>query len=388
MAVAFDGKRVMVLSAAAGAGHVRAAEALVSAFEQRGIRASHVEALKHTNPLFRRVYADLYMELVKRQPQLLGYLYHALDRPWQFEKRRLALDRLNTRPLVRLLRKERPALALCTHFLPAEILAHLRKQQLLDVPMGIAVTDFDAHALWLYRGADWYFVACEETRVHLAALGIPPHTIHVTGIPIDPAFAVPLTKPDARLRLGLEPDRTTVLVAAGGFGVGPVEALVRALQDMRHPIQLAVICGRNAPLERRLKAFSPTRQPMTVVGYTTEMDRWMAAADLLVGKAGGLTSSEALARGLILVVVNPIPGQEERNSDHFLEEGAAVRCNNLPVLAYKLDALLHDPDRLARMRAAVKRLARPTAAADIVSIVTRHERWSGERGATVKCASS
>jgi processive 1,2-diacylglycerol beta-glucosyltransferase len=109
---------------------------------------------------------------------------------------------------------------------------------------------------------------------------------------------------------------------------------------------------------------------MTVIGYTTEMHRWMAAADALVGKAGGLTSSEALARGLILVVVNPIPGQEERNSDHFLEEGAAIRCNNLPALAYKIDAVLDDPDRLARMQDAVKRLARPNAAADIVTIVT------------------
>jgi processive 1,2-diacylglycerol beta-glucosyltransferase len=109
---------------------------------------------------------------------------------------------------------------------------------------------------------------------------------------------------------------------------------------------------------------------MKVVGYTTQMQDWMAASDLLVGKAGGLTSSEALARGLILVIVNPIPGQEERNSDHFLEEGVAIRCNNLPALAYKIDALLSDRERLDSMRAAVRRLARPNAAADIVSMVS------------------
>jgi processive 1,2-diacylglycerol beta-glucosyltransferase len=117
---------------------------------------------------------------------------------------------------------------------------------------------------------------------------------------------------------------------------------------------------------------------MKIVGYTTEMDRWMAAADFLVGKAGGLTSSEALARRLLLIIVNPIPGQEERNSDHFLEEGAAIRCNNLPALAFKIDALLDDPERIARMRGAVQRLAKPDAAAAIVSIVTRDERERGE----------
>jgi processive 1,2-diacylglycerol beta-glucosyltransferase len=363
---------VMVLSAAAGAGHVRAAEALVSAFGMRGVHATHVEALKHTNPLFRRLYSGLYVELVNRQPQLLGYLYHALDRPWQLEKRRLALDRLNTGPLVRLVERERPTLALCTHFLPAEILIQLRKKRLLDVPIGVVVTDYDAHALWLYRGVDWYFVACEETRVHLAALGIPRDTIHVTGIPIDPAFALPLSKQKARLGRGLDPDRTTVLVCAGGFGMGPVEALVRTLHEIRHPVQLVVICGRNAALERKINALSAIRHPMKVLGYTTEMDGWMAASDFLVGKAGGLTSSEALARGLVLIVVNPIPGQEERNSDHFLEEGVALRCNNLPALAFKIDALLDAPDRLARMQEAVKRLAKPGAAAAIVSIVTRH----------------
>lgn len=152
--------------------------------------------------------------------------------------------------------------------------------------------------------------------------------------------------------------------------MGPVESLVRAVQEVRHPIQVAVICGRNAPLLRRLSDLPAGRHPLTAVGYTTQMHDWMAASDLLVGKAGGLTSSEALASGLILVIVNPIPGQEERNSDHFLEEGVAIRCNNLPALAYKVDALLSDAARLGRMRDAIRRLARPNAAGDIVSIVS------------------
>jgi processive 1,2-diacylglycerol beta-glucosyltransferase len=93
----------------------------------------------------------------------------------------------------------------------------------------------------------------------------------------------------------------------------------------------------------------------------------MAASDILLGKPGGLTTSEALARGLIFVIVNPIPGQEERNSDHLLEEGVAIRCNNLPVLAYKLDRLLGDSSRMDNMRANARRLARPHAARDIVT---------------------
>ncbi len=362
--------RVMVLSAAAGGGHVRAAEALVSAFGRREVSANHVEVLRHSTAIFRKIYSDLYLELVNRQPSLLGLLYDGLDRPWRYRRRRLALDRLNTRPLVRLLAGERPDLAVCTHFLPAEILLHLRKKRVLDIPVGVVITDFDLHAMWLYRGVDWYFVACEETRVHLAALGIPPETIHATGIPVDPRFAEPRGKRAVRRELGLLPDRTTLLVSAGGFGMGPVESLVRGLQEIRHPVQLAVICGKNEPLRKRIECLPAPVHPVTVVGYTTEMERWMAASDLLVGKAGGLTSSEALASGLVMVIVNPIPGQEERNSDHLLEEGVAIRCNNLPALAFKVDSLLSNPERMERMRRAVVRLARPGAAEQVVRIVT------------------
>lgn len=106
-----------------------------------------------------------------------------------------------------------------------------------------------------------------------------------------------------------------------------------------------------------------------MVGYTTAMDEYMAAADLLVGKPGRLTTAEALARGLPMVIVNPIPGQEERNADHLLEEGVAIRCNNLPVLAWKLDRLLDDPARLAAMRANVRRPARPHAARRVVDTI-------------------
>jgi len=361
---------VLVLSAAAGAGHVRCAEALAAAFAAKGIDAKHVEVLEYASYLFKKVYSDLYIELVNHQPAILGLVYDAMDHPWQYRKRRLALDWLNTRPLVRLLLASPPRMAICTHFLPAEILLHLRRKKILDIPVGVVITDYDLHAMWLYRGVDWYFVACEETKVHMVALGIPPETIHVTGIPIAPAFSAAMEKAETRRALGLQPDRTTVLVSAGGFGMGPVESLVKALQEVRHPIQMAVVCGKNPELKSRLEGLPAPNHPVKVVGFTTEIERWMAASDLLVGKAGGLTSSEALASGLVMVIVNPIPGQEERNSDHLLEEGVAIRCNNLPALAYKIDFLLSDKERFDRMRQAVRRLARPNAAADVVSLVS------------------
>jgi processive 1,2-diacylglycerol beta-glucosyltransferase len=364
--------RVLVLSVSAGAGHVRAAQAIERALIATGrVReVRHVDILQYTSKLFRRVYAEAYLDLVNRAPDVLGWLYDYFDEPWKHERLRLALDTLNATRFIRLLKVAAPDWAVSTHFLPAEIIAWLRSKGQLTTRQAIVVTDFDVQGMWLTRHVDRYFVALDETRAHLERLGVSPATITVSGIPIDPVFAEPKDPRVMRMKHGLAPDLTTIIVSAGGFGVGPVEALVHSLLELRHPVQLVVICGRSAELKDRLDQLAAARPPqltpgVRVVGYTTEMDEYMAAADLLVGKPGGLTSSEALARGLALVIVHPIPGQEERNADHLLEAGVAIRGNNLPALAWKIDRLLDDPMRLAAMRANARRLARPHAAQDI-----------------------
>src|SRR5207248_6707711 len=138
-----------------------------------------------------------------------------------------------------------------------------------------------------------------------------------------------------------------------------------------HSARVVAVCGRNAALKAELSEAVqtfPKRSAVsfTLVGFTTEMDELMTAADLFVGKPGGLTTSEALAKGLPMVVINPIPGQEERNSDHLLEEGAAIRCNNLPALAFKIDTLLETPRKLARMAETARALGKPAAAFAVV----------------------
>ena len=144
-------KKVLVLSASAGAGHVRAADAIVRAIEEMGAaeEVRHVDALEYTNKLFRHLYSKAYVEMVNKTPELLGWLYDALDTPWKNERRRLALDKLNTRPLVRMLKQYQPEVVICTHFLPAEIISWLKAKERITVPQAIVVTDFDVHAMWL-----------------------------------------------------------------------------------------------------------------------------------------------------------------------------------------------------------------------------------------------
>jgi processive 1,2-diacylglycerol beta-glucosyltransferase len=230
--------------------------------------------------------------------------------------------------------------------------------------------------MWLVHHYEQYFVAIDEARVYLEALGIPASKITVTGIPIDPVFAKRKNKLEMRQKHGLDNERITILLSAGGFGVGSVEPLIASLKAIEHKVQVVAIGGRNEELRKRLSKSSNNLAAggnllIHPVGYTQEMDEYMSASDIVLGKPGGLTTSEALAKGLAFVVVNPIPGQEERNSDHLLEAGVAIRCNNLPTLSYKLNNLLADSSRLARMQTASRKLGRPDAASDIARRVFR-----------------
>jgi processive 1,2-diacylglycerol beta-glucosyltransferase len=371
--------RVLLLSASSGAGHVRAAQALEKAFTARGdCTVEHIDTIQHVSKLFQRMYDKTYISMVRRAPEFMGLLYDRTDQPWRHPRRRLALDRLNTAPMIRMLKRVQPDLCVATHFLAAEIVAWLIAKRKLRAHNAIVVTDYDVHAMWLCRTVDRYYVAMDEAAEYLAHIGVPRDKLRVTGIPVDPLFAKPLDRSEARRALGLDATPLSILISAGGYGIGPVEQLVNDLLALERPWQIVAIAGKAEKVRKRLEEIS--RQAgklasgfprLVPIGFTTDMDKYMAAADLLVGKAGGLTTSEALARALPMALIEPIPGQEERNADHLLEAGAAIRCNNLPAAGWKIAGLLDDSARLDRMREAARAMGKPGAAMAIAEDALR-----------------
>jgi processive 1,2-diacylglycerol beta-glucosyltransferase len=367
--------RVLILSASSGAGHVRAGQALEQAFRSHGgCSVEHVDSLEYVSKLFQKIYDDAYIAMIRSAPNLMGLLYKRMDHPWQHPSRRLAFDRLNAQPMIRILKRIQPDLCIATHFLPAEILSWLiEKKKKLYARDAIVVTDYDVHATALTGNMNRYYVALQEAAEYLARVGVPREKLCVTGIPIDPVFETPLSRREARRTLGLALDARILLISAGGYGVGPLEQLVRDLLNLNRPWQIVAIAGKGEELKecldqmaRQVRKLSGGADRLVPVGFTKEIDKYMAAADVLIGKAGGLTTSESLARALPMVLIDPIPGQEERNADHLLEAGAAIRCNNLPAAAWKIAALLDCPEKLRAMQAAAKAMARPGAARAIV----------------------
>jgi processive 1,2-diacylglycerol beta-glucosyltransferase len=271
-----------------------------------------------------------------------------------------------------------PDAILCTHFLPAELLSRQREKGARLPPIWVQVTDFDVHALWIHPQVDRYCVASDEVAFRLADRGVPRERISVTGIPVMPQFSAVLERSACAAELGIDPAKFTVLMMAGGAGVGSLDDLAArllALPDDLRPreIQIVALAGRNADLLKRLQSLAkkhPGR--LFPFGFTTTVERVMTAADLVVTKPGGLSVSECLAKRKPMLLVSPIPGQEERNADYLLEAGAAVKAVDGATLAFKLSRLRSDPARLAAMGEAAHRICTPGAAGDVIGLLSTH----------------
>lgn len=363
--------RVLILHASAGAGHQRAAEAIAKAIRIENERAEVVltDILDFTPAIFKRTYAKGYLMLVRRAPELWGYMYARSDRHARVAWRariRSTFNKINAADFLSFYRDFAPTVAVCTHFLPLELLAATRRRNRLGARLHCAVTDFAVHSLWMVDHVDRYYVASEEARRQLLRRGQPQDGIRVTGIPVDPVFAARVDAREARRRLGLQPDLPTVLILSGGFGVGAMPDVIRAFRGACPRCQLVGVAGASEKTRRQAAALAREASvPVTVFGRVDNMHEFMDAADLVITKPGGLSTSEALAKGRPMLLTEPIPGQEQRNCEHLLESGAALRLYEADDAPEKVRQLLDDANLLPCMTACARALGKPDAAREI-----------------------
>ncbi len=387
--------RILIATVTAGGGHLAAAAALDEAWRASRPRdvVERVDLVNFFSKLHRSIHHGGYDKLVEHAPELWGMLFKQTDNPAR--ARKLAKwRRLFTTPsrhrFVSFLDRFKPDVVLCTHYLPFETLGalrqksaavHKRRGRTTVLASGLTerrhrnpaivsiVTDFEAHALWMDPAVDLYCVAAEHTKARLVARGAPTENITVTGIPIAAKFSAKIAQRVVRQRYGLRDDQPVLLALSGGFGMGPVAEALAELDKVTIPFQIIVVAGRNDELRRKLAA-QDHKHPTHVLGFTTNMHELMAVADLIITKPGGLTSSEALAMGRPMLILDPIPGQEAANSDFLLEHGAAVKVNRLDDLPFKLEQLLASK-KLPALSKAAKSLGRSDAARTICAEVAR-----------------
>lgn len=343
--------RVLLLSANFGSGHTQAARALAEAFRSSG--SSWAETVEIDHPLLSLVSSG-YLRLLDWAPRAYRTLYHApVGAPARAAVRAAYIGLVQ-----RELEKSDPTLVVATHPFPAAAAARLRLTGRLKAPLAVVMTDFVPHPLWISPGVDRYCLPSEAAARKMIALGAPRSAIRVTGIPIGPGFERAVSK--------AEKDRPFhVLAMGGGLGLGPLVEAVRSLAELPHPdLRVTVVCGHNQALRSEMEDLFAEDQRIAIHGFTSEIPALMARSSLLITKPGGLTCSEALAAQLPMVLLRPLPGHEEENAAYLASTGAALLEPMESAVGPLAASLLYGAqDRLERMRAAARALARPEAAA-------------------------
>lgn len=309
--------------------------------------------------------------MVKTIPQMYGYIYSRAERATEVGPFRTWASQFTAGNLRPLFERERPDVVVCTHAFPNGAMSEYKKMYADAPPVVGIVTDFAVHRFWMHNNIDAYCVATEAMRDAMIAGGVPAANIHVSGIPVDPKFT-PTGEPREALRerLGLPRDRNVALMMGGGLGFAPLARMLHALERVEAPITTVVIAGKNRRVEARvLKAAESATHPVRVLRFVDNVYDYMHAADAFVTKPGGLSTAEALAAGVPMVLSKPLPGQEERNVRVLTDWGVALRARTLAELAPALMEILTDSTRRERMIQAARQHGRPHAASDAAKLI-------------------
>lgn len=365
--------RVLVMGCSAGHGHVMAAQAITDQLRRRHptLDVTQIDMLRMLARWYGKTYRTVYLTMADRAPLAWRALYDWTDK--HPAKGGQILSRTAGRGLIRAVKRWQPHVVLATHFLAAEILSGAHKSGKLKASLQIVVTDHDIHRMWYWPGVDRYYVASDLVKARLCIrYGVPAERVFVTGIPVRRPFTEPQEHAEIRARYGLDPRRPIVLYMSGGFAPGPMRQAIMGLWHERRDAQVLAVCGRNERLRRAVARLPrPEGAVLHPLGFVREPWQLISIADLVVTKAGGVTTAECAAMGKPMVVSAAIPGQEERNTDALLEAGAAVRALTPEEIRWRVGRILGDPARLQRMAKASKAFGRPEAAATVADLAAR-----------------
>jgi processive 1,2-diacylglycerol beta-glucosyltransferase len=341
------------------------------------VEAPVINGFGYTYPLLERIINRAYLSVIKRTPQVWDYLY---DNPKIFKKSESIqkfLNKTSHAKIARLLQKYKPDAVVCTQAFPCGMVADYKKTHNISVKLVAVLTDYAPHSYWINDGVDYYVVPSAESRERFIAKGVCSDKIKIYGIPVKMKFTDQLNREPIAVKLGLDLKRPIILVMGGGQGLGPIKAVVKSLLKIKNPLQMIVLTGTNKKLGKwltrqsdRLESKKQTdAKKILYYDFVKNVDELMEISTLIITKSGGMTTSECLAKGLPMVIVNPLPGQERRNTDFLLKNGIALCIDKTGDLGEEMEMLLKSPERLAAMRKAAFEHGRPHAAMDIARLI-------------------
>jgi processive 1,2-diacylglycerol beta-glucosyltransferase len=365
-------KRVILMYISEVSGHRSAAEAIGKALKAKSpsVEILGINAFKYTNPITEKIINRIYMGVIKRAPGIWEYLYDNPQVIKKLEKIKTQVHKFNAPKLKKLFNHFKPDAVVCTQAFPCGMVADYKQAHHSGFTLAAVLTDYVPHSYWIYEAVDYYITPSEEISRRLVQKAVPEWKIKSFGIPFDPKFNQPSDKKDICRRLKLNPDAPIILIMGGGQGLGPINSIIDSLEKASLPLQEIIVTGTNKRLYAALrKKARGLRKKNVVFGFSRNVHKLMSAADIIVTKPGGVTCAEALSKGLPMIIVQPIPGQEANNADYLTQQGAALRLDEPEAIGETVEKLFSDPAALSHMCQCASRIAKPNASADIAELL-------------------
>lgn len=368
------GKKVLIFYLSRFSGHYHAAVAIEKALLliDDNIEVKKINAISYTNPILGNIINKAYIEVIKKKPHLWGHIYDNPNVMKKTKKAREALHKFNMSKIRKLLDAFEPDMVFCTQAFPCGMVSDYKISCAKEVPLVGVLTDHAPHSYWLHEGVDMFVVPSEESKKTFIEKGVDPENILVCGIPVDPQFKERGDADKLMADLRLDPEKPVILVMGGSQGLGAIEEAVKSLLlDKEHSYQILAVTGSNKRLYSRLVKLAKKNGTanMHVFSFVDNISELMEISDLVVTKAGGMTTAEALVKGLPMLIVDPIPGHESMNTEYLANRGAAIAIEDYDHIHEKMNNLFDSKNALRNMRGNISQIARPDSAIDIAKLI-------------------
>lgn len=339
-------------------------------FQYPSVDILNINGFSYTYPIIEKIVNKAYMGVIKSTPNIWNYLYDNPKVAKRIQKIKNMIHKANHQKLEKLFKEFEPDCVVCTQAFPCGMVADYKVTQKKGFKIIGVLTDYAPHSYWIHEGVDYYIVPCEETGDLLIQKGARRNQVRPYGIPVDPKFTSPLNKNYIFRKLRLDSQIPVVLIMGGGQGLGPIKEVIKSLLKAETELQMIVVSGTNKKLWRWIKK-AQKKAPKKMIAYefANNIEELMAISVLTVTKPGGMTTAEALVKGLPMVIIKPIPGQEMHNTEYLLKKGLAIRINKNKNIGRDMEELLNSQERLCEMRAKAIDCGKPNSAGDIADLI-------------------
>jgi len=360
-------KKILIFSASIGNGHNQAARAIQESLAEIGYTSMIIDTLEYISPTFHKILLEGYMNLLRLSPKMWGKIYHNTEKTRFFDMN-VFVNKLLANKLKKLINSVQPDAFIATHPFASCMLSVLKGRNEWKEPIYTIITDYTIHPSWINHHINYYFIAHEQLYYLVDIYQHDHQKFKPLGIPIMKKYSEPLDSEELRKKFGIKPEQKCIILSGGGLGLGPMEKVLEGLEAIDRPIKTFVLTGINQKLYRKVEE-GAYRHEVIPLRYVDNFHEYLHVSDLIVTKSGGLTTAEVLSKQVPMIIYNPLPGQEERNSHFLLNNGCAVHAHVTEQLIYFIEELIENPAKVESMKLMARKIAKPDAARRISEFI-------------------